>query len=335
MLRRKLQDISMRKLKDNENLKVEKIQTKQKDRQSICIIGVSQKKPTDMILLKGAKMNFHSVLFVPISSIRLITKNGKIFVKYRETDLSKFDSVFIRVPESKYRIASIILDNLPDDVLKVQNPESFLITSNRLLLCQKLAKAGISVPKICFADTAEAASRSFSELRFPILVRVPFDKEKIMLAKNATEAKALMDTLETLKQPIFLEEFYTDVNLFQIFVVGGKVIGSLKIKAVDIGYTKGEISQVKVSGNIRRIATHACKVLDTNLARVDILDTPEPVVVDVDICPSLVKLKKISKEDIGNKIFERLNYLVRVRKGGMIVRFIEDVKLLIEDIFSF
>ncbi|MBL7160218.1 MAG: hypothetical protein ISS95_01525 [Candidatus Aenigmarchaeota archaeon] len=331
----------MRKRKDNISDQTKHISNEAKGRKnskekpsSICLIGVSDKKPSDMILLEGAKKMFKSVLFIPISSIRLISESGKIFVKYRQTDLSKFDSILIRVPESKYKTAKTILDNIPEHVFKVQNAASFVITSDRLLLCQKLAKAGINVPKVCFADSAEAASRSFSELRFPILVRVPFDKEKLMLARNKNEAKAMMDTLESLNQSIFLEEYYTDVELLQVFVVGGKIIGTLKRKTTDIGYRKGTVSSANPSGRIKRTAKHACKVIEADFARIDILNLPDPVVVDVSISPLLDTFAKFSKNRIGERIFERISYLNHVKKGGAISKFMEELKLTMEDILG-
>jgi glutathione synthase/RimK-type ligase-like ATP-grasp enzyme len=300
------------------------------EKHSICIIGVSTKKHTDMMLLEGAKKHFDSVLFIPISSVRMITEKGTIKVRYRETDLSKFDVIFLRVPESQYDSAYLILNNLSARSLKVQETKSILLVSNRLSMFQNLAKAGIRVPKVCLANTADAAARAFKELKFPVLVRVPSDKEKIMIAENSREAKTMMDTLETLKQPIFLEEYYMDVNLFQVLVVGGEIISTVKLKSGDIGYEKGKIVSERAPIGVRKLATRAAALLETKIARVDILDAKEPIVVGVNITPDIARWSK-HKKDLGDKIMARVKRVSEIEKGGFVAKFLEDLRLAVKD----
>jgi len=147
-----------------------------------------------------------------------------------------------------------------------------------------------------------------------------------MLANTQSEAIAMMDTLQTLNQPIFLEELHKE-DLLQVFVVRNDVIATLKRKTSEAEYEKYEIS--KPSRAVVRVALNVCRILKTSFARIDILGTQEPVIVDVDICPLLSKIKD---KDVGDKVFKKIKALAEVEKGGIIVKFIEDVKMVLRDI---
>jgi len=283
---------------------------------------MSSKNKTDMILLNGAKKVFGSVLFIPISGIRLVGVSGKIKVMYRNTNLKKFDVVLFRVPEQCYENALLIAKNL--DVFKIQEPETFEISKNRLLLFKKLAEDKINVPKISYANNSEAAARSFKEMKFPILVRVLGSSKKVMLAESQREAKAMLDTLESLNQPLFLEEYVTGVDLFQIYILGGEVIGTIRKKAGEIEYGKGEYESKRVPRKIRELATSVCHSTGTKIARVDILNLPDPIVVDVNVCPYLDLLEQVSKEDVGRKVMRRVKEMTSVEKGGFLGKLIDD-----------
>ena len=109
-------------------------------------------------------------------------------------------------------------------MISLQDARSFLYSISRLNLYRILSQNGIKTPKIIFSDNPQASIFGLKLLRFPIMIKVPTDKNKVMLANSQQEAKSMVDALQVLEQPILLEEYYPEANIFHVFVVGDEVI---------------------------------------------------------------------------------------------------------------
>ncbi len=266
----------------------------------ICLISSKQKKKTDELLLEEAK-KIANVKQIPISCISLLIDNGINFV-YEYEDISKFDVILFRIPKSKYNLAAPILEALPEKAISIYSPKSFYIASSKLSLYQILSRFGINVPRVIFADDPQTGVFDLKLLRFPILIKVPTDKKKVMLANSQQEAKSMIDALQVLEQPMLFEEYYPEAKLIQVFVLGDEVLTALEKEPKEIDYAGGELKKIKPNRKIIKTALNVANILKTDYARVDILDTAEPIVVDVNLCPLLGDAIKISGINIPEKI---------------------------------
>ena len=277
---------------------------KQKDKMNICFIGPKQKRETDNLFLE--KLNsIANVKYVPISNISLLIDNGINFV-YEYEDISKFDAVFFRIPRAKYTLAASILEALPKKIIHLNSPKGFYLSSSKLSLYQNLSHSGINVPRIIFADNPQVSIFDLKLLRFPILIKVPTDKKKVMLANSQQEAKSMVDALQVLEQPILFEEYYPEAKLIRLFVLGNEIIASLERKPTDVNYVGGLFKKANPSKKIIKVALDVADALKTEYIRIDVLDTAEPTVVDVNLCPLISDAIEVSEVDIVDKVISYL-----------------------------
>ena len=275
---------------------------------SICIIGSQRRNYTDIHMIKNAKKYFDSVFFIPIKAIRLEMIGDKLTPKYRDINIEDFGTIIMRIPQRYYDLAAVILDSLAG-VTKIQSAESFRTVSNKVLMFKKLAKEGIKIPKICFITDPKSSQYALRKLNFPILVQNPLEKEKRTIANSSREAKDIIDTFESLNQPIILEETKKDSKIVKVYVAGNKVIRAISGNEMVI------LSKTK-----RKIAFSACKAIGTLYARIDMIDNN---VIDVDISPLLQSVNRIDKKIVEN-IIKRIEYVSGLEKGGIVVRLIDD-----------
>ncbi len=268
----------------------------------LCIIG---KKKTDSFFLEDAKKYFEKVLFVPTENIRLVTVGNKISVKYRTTDLSEFDCIVAIVPRSEYEKIFVIFSNLPD-VFKPQGHKAFGITSNRLILFQRLADKNIKVPKISLADSSETAYRALDELDLPLLIRSA--GEEMMLATTQQEAKSMIDTLHALKKSIFIEEHYPKKQILDLYVLDNEIIDAKIKKRVGVEFKEDAKTKPKLTRSLISTAVETSKVLKTDWVKITLIKKKIPIVIDVDMSPTLNK-------NISPIIFEKIRKLAEIEKS--------------------
>ncbi len=298
----------------------------------LCILG-QEKNESDLRLLEEAKKVFDSVFFVPINSIG-IGLNEKFSISYRTSNLLKFPTVFARVPKKFYSYAYQLLSLFPPETFMPIPPISFLLASERFFLLTVLRKRGVSTLNTYLAKSSIAASRILEITEFPLVIRVP-GKETGMVVKSKLEAKSIIDALNTLQQPILLEELIK--NMVSVYVAEPEVIAAVKktTKEKDVVFGKGEIKGCKIDVETRQLALDAAKAIDAKALRVDIALNSEPKVVDIHLSPGLISPSKASGTDIPKKIIHSIHYNYELHKEKpLLIKFFEDAKSVVKDVFK-
>jgi glutathione synthase/RimK-type ligase-like ATP-grasp enzyme len=296
---------------------------RQKDKEGRRIGYISSDKltKTDNLFIEEIK-KAAEVKHIPISHISLLIDNG-INLIYEYEDISKFDGIFFRVPKSKYLLAASIIESLPSDIISLHSSKGFSVASSRLNLYRTLSKEGVPTPKIIFSDNPQASMFGLKLLRFPIMIKVPTDKNKVMLANSQQEAKSMVDALQVLEQPLLLEEYYPEARVFHVFVIGDEVVFSFKRIPDEINYSKGKIEKCNVSGKVSRTALKVANILNVDFARVDILDTAEPIVIDVNVTPLIYDFQKADINIVGEVVKHFLSKIESKEKESSIL---DDIK---------
>ncbi len=274
----------------------------------ICLIGSKNAMETEKMLMRGCKGV--EVTYIPISDISLLINHGVSLV-YEQEGIEQFDAIIFRVPKKKYALAASITESLQRDMIFLSSPKSFYSASSRLVLYELLSRFGVEVPKVLFADNPYVATSSLQLLKFPILIKVPTDSNKVMIANSIQEAKSMIDALQVLGQPMIFEEYHPGEDIIHMYIVGDEVVASLKRKPSEINYAGGDLKKYKPGKKMVNLALKAMDALKTDYARVDVLDSIEPEVIDVNLCPSLEDVFNIGGVEIPLKIME---YLKKIKK---------------------
>jgi glutathione synthase/RimK-type ligase-like ATP-grasp enzyme len=275
----------------------------------ICVIGRKNTDAADQKFIEAAK-GIADVVLIPITSLALMNNEDGSSVRYQSRKLSSFDAIIFRVRKEQYNLAYQVANNFAKGAVTIQMPKSFLTASSKSLLFHELAKVSIKVPRTLFSEDKETIEANLNKFRYPVMIKVPTDKKKFMIANSHQEVKSMVDTLKTLGQPIIIEEYYPDAVLFRVFVLGDKVVCTLKINKPDPNYRGGEPKIAKPSKEMVEVALQTAKALKTEIAIIRMVDSKEPRVVDVSVCPYFEDAEKVSGAKFSEKVFQRIKEVV-------------------------
>jgi len=299
---------------------------------TLCLIG-KEKSETNLKLLEEAKKKFFSVFFVPIEGIR-VGLGEKFEISYRTTDLTKFDSVYPRIPRSFYSYAYQLLSLFPPEIYTPVKPISFLLTEERFFLMSVLRKRGVNTLDIQLVKAPKAAYGILEGAEFPIIIRIP-GKETGVIANTLTEAKSVIDALGSLKQSILIENVVK--NVVSCYVAEPDVIASVrkKTKEKDVVFSEGEYKNYKPDVEIKHLALEAARAIDTQIARVDISVNGEPKVVNINLSPNMITPSKATGINIPREVIKHIyeNYK-RHKEKPMLIKFFEDAKSVVKDVLK-
>lgn len=177
----------------------------------------------------------------------------------------------------------------------------------------RLAVAGISIPKTYFAGaySKKHLEKAAIFLKFPVVIKECNTSQGagVFLAKNIDELeKIITERLsKSNKREIFLQEFIPNDFEYRILVTGDKVaVAEKKIRSekeefrnnVHLGAKEEFVDISQVSDRIKEEALSAAKIVDIQVAGVDIVETKDgsPVIFEVNSCPAFTLDDKISSE---------------------------------------
>ncbi len=295
----------------------------------ICIIGSNKRIETDNLLIQTAE-KFGEIIYIPIEDISLLIDNGINFT-YEYKNITENDVILFRIPKSKYSLAGMIIEALPETTTLLNSPRCFYTCCSKIPFYEKLSRSGINVPKSIFADNPQAAISDLKFLRFPVMIKVPTGKEKVMLANSEQEVRSMVDALQVLKQPMLLEEYYPDAKVISVLVLDGEAIAAIERTPSSINYIGGEIKKSKINRKIINTSLDIAAVLNTEYAQVDILNTAEPTVIDVNLCPDILKFSDVHGINLSENLFSVASK--KFDSNQHIPELAEKIKKVFNDVF--
>jgi len=290
----------------------------------LCIIGPEKRTHSNLELLEKAKKFFDTVLYVPFSLMSL----GNDEIIYKNVDLSKFDSVLPIIPKNRSLFAYSVLNNLK--VYSPISPKAYFITSDRFIMFSEIMKNGLQTPKIYLLNSPKSVQAIANSIKFPISIRLSSKEKGIMFANNNTELRAMLDTLETFKDTIYIEE-YLNTSYLQIYVIGDDVFGLKRkpVKKPDIFFGEGKMMGCKISDKIKNAAIKTAKIIGTEFARVDMIGEK---ILNIDLSPPVKDVEKVINMDIISRLLEFIKYSAQRDKSSLFERFLIDIKSLMRNI---
>jgi len=299
----------------------------------LAIITEEKKSDSDLMLHKRAKDYFEKVLLIPQNRL-FVSLNKEFKAVFKTINVLESDALLIRLPKTKYTFSYELLKNY-----KGYSPTqafSHLFTSDRFMMMNLLSKEKLPIPNSCIIDSSKPMIKALSELKFPITLKVPVKERGIMFANNLNEAKTMIDTLTTLKQPIYIEEHY-EGDIVEAFVIGSEVVTSVKRKVLtteDMLYGRGKMERYKIPKELEEIIIAASSAIRANFARVDVIEEPARI-VGIDLSPPIVQASEKTGVDIGDLLLSYMKQSVAVEKKAgfsLLVKFIDHVR---STLFSF
>ncbi len=274
-----------------------------------CLISGKSGEDVKHIFIDEAKKHFDTVLSVPLDSIRIDCENGESRLFFKNTDLTTFDVVYVRVFENDFLFAEIVLDILESSGVYMPTfLDGYQITNHKFFTIQRIARIGAPVPDSVLAITQEAALSATKKIGFPIVLKLlrGFGGKGVMLVKSEDELRPILDTIkvfdELLSAQRYIETQATDVRAL---VIGEEVIGIRRrgqggeFRAnVSAG---GSAEIFDLDENTAEIALNASRLLGLEICAIDFIEAEhEPMVIEANFTPGI--MPKYFGSDLAGKM---------------------------------
>ncbi len=233
-------------------------------------------------------------------------------------DLSEFDIVIPRVRRSDADFAYVLLGVLED--LGVYSPisrDSILYGFNEYLIPFILGRAGVETLTTLLGSTRAALEKSISRLRFPVVVKLPHNKDGAMIVDSEKIARCVLDTLESLGEPIIVQEMLEGSESFSILYIGERTYCIEK--------HNGTARKRKLGIEEKRTARRMTSLLGASVCQLNgMISGDRLVVIDLNINPWVHRLQEHFKTNLFEKILDHLESgYSSSRRGTILDKFLK------------
>lgn len=256
------------------------------------------------LVAKECKKYFDEVVELSLKKFDVRLINDETKVTYAGEVLEGFDCLYIRGSHKYSFLQRVIAEQFNKNIYMPISPKAFTTGHDKFLTSIQLKKHGINVPKTYYAANKVVARDIIDNVvNYPVLIKAQSGThgKGVLIADNPKTAKGILDILETLKQPFLIQEFVQTENTsdIRVLVAGKKVIASyLRVACegefrsnIHSGGTRKEHNLTKEQ---EKIAIKSANALDVDICGIDILNSKEPSVIEINLSPSLHSIYEIT-----------------------------------------
>ncbi len=229
-----------------------------------------------------------------------------------------YDAVIPRIASSMTRYgASIVRQFEMQGIYTMTSSIAIVRSRDKLRSMQLLARAGVGIPKTVVSRGAADVDNLIDHLGgAPVIIKLARGTHGngVVLAESKKAAKSVLQAFYVMDQDgtnILLQEFVKESAGMDIrvFVVGGKVIASMKRQSLDDDFRSnlhqgGAGEKVKLTDEERKTAIKAAKSMGLNLAGVDLMRSERgPLVLEVNSSPGF-GIEEVTGRDVATPIIE-------------------------------
>lgn len=269
-------------------------------------------------LKEEAKARGHDVHVIKYKECYASIEQSKPVVSYRGEELTGFDAVIPRIASSMTRYGTAIVRQF--EMQSVYTPSSSIAINrsrDKLRTLQLLARAGVGIPKTVFTRNTTDFDDLIDELgELPVIIKLARGTHGngVVLAETKKAAKSVLQAFHVMDDDgtnILLQEFVKEsagVDI-RVFVVGGKVIASMKRQSLDDDFRSnlhqgGSGVAVKLTDEERKTALKAAKAMGLSVCGVDIMRSERgPLVLEVNSSPGF-GIEKVTGRNVAGPILD-------------------------------
>ncbi|MBI2105968.1 RimK family alpha-L-glutamate ligase [Candidatus Woesearchaeota archaeon] len=292
------------------------------------------------LIAKEAKDFFEKVDLLDIRKIEIHAHLKKLEVIYEKKPIQEYDCIYIRGSFNYsllQRSLAYILKN--ENTYIPFQPDTFTVAHDKFLTILSLQKNGVKVPTTYLAATMKAAKKLLEDIHFPIIMKVPSGTQGkgVMSADSLASARSMLDTLESLKQPVILQEYIeTGATDVRVIVAGKKVIACMKRKG-----RAGEIRSNIHQGGVgipyeldyqgENDAIRAARAVGADICGVDMLESAKGnMIIEVNLSPGLKGIMNATKKNVAKLVAEFLYKQTAEFKKGEKEKGVEEIMKIIK-----
>ncbi|NVM05271.1 MAG: RimK family alpha-L-glutamate ligase [Candidatus Helarchaeota archaeon] len=282
------------------------------------IVVLSRKKTfySTKMIITTAKQKGHEVIFVDPMKCNVVLGKKGLAVYYKNRKMTKVNLVLTRIGVTFTDYGLSVVRQFEIMGSKVINISRGIHKSKDKMRClQLLAMQKIPVPRTVITREPKNLVNAVKIVGgVPVILKPLYGSQGmgVILAESIKAVESIIGTLWDLEQNILIQQYVSESKGKDIraFVVGGQVLASMRrvAKADEFRsniHRGGTGEKVELSEDIKKIAVNAAKVMELEIAGVDILETSNgPLVMEVNSSPGFEELEKVTGINIAEKIVD-------------------------------
>jgi len=267
-------------------------------------------------MIEAAEKRGHVIETIETSRCYMAINNHKPEVHYDRKALPRYDAVIPRIGSRLTFYGMAVVRQFESmGVYCINQAAAIGASRDKLLAHQILAQHRLGMPATAFAKSSQDTQGIIDLVGgSPVVVKLleSTQGKGVILAETKKAAMTLVDAFRGLDAHFLVQEFVKEASGTDIraLVVDGKVVGSIKRTAQPGEFRSnlhqgGSAAKVRLTAIERKAAIKAAKVLNLNVAGVDILRSHDgPKILEVNSSPGLQGIEKATGNDIAGAIIE-------------------------------
>ncbi len=267
----------------------------------------------------------HSVRVINYAKCYVTLESNNPVIRYEGEELGDIDVIIPRIAANLTKYGTAIVRQFEvQGVFSTASSLAIYRTRDKLRSMQILARTGVGIPKTVFSrETAEVEDLIEQTGGAPVIIKVARGThgKGVVLAETRKAAEAVMQAffvegVNFLVQEFISESAGTDIRAF---VVGGKVVASMKRQSLDDDFRSnlhqgGEGSPVKLTDDERKTALKAAKAMGLSICGVDMMRSSKgPLVLEVNASPGF-GIEHVTGHNVAEKIIEYVEQNARGKR---------------------
>ncbi|MEO9591661.1 RimK family alpha-L-glutamate ligase [Rhodopirellula bahusiensis] len=244
---------------------------------------------------------------------------GEPDLYYRSKQLSDYDGVLPRIGASITYFGTAVVRQFEQmDVFCANSSAGISNSRDKLRSLQILSRHQIGIPKTTFVrdrkDILPAIERVGGS---PVIIKLLEGTQGVgvILAENVKVAEAIIETLQSTKQNVLVQQFVAESRGKDIraFVIGDRVVAAMRRVAVGNEFRSnvhrgGQTEAVVLDETYAETAVRAAQIMGLRVAGVDMLEGANgPQVMEVNSSPGLEGIESATKLDIAGAIIDYMS----------------------------
>lgn len=280
----------------------------------------STKRVKEELIARG-----HSVRIINYAKCYMTIEQSNPVVRYEGEVLSDIDVIIPRIAAGLTKYGTAVVRQFEmQGVFTTSSSIAINRSRDKLRSMQILARSGVGIPKTVFSrETAEVKDLIEQAGGSPLIIKVASGThgKGVVLAETKKAAEAVMQAFYVEGVNFLVQEFVqesagTDIRAF---VVGGKVVASMKRQSLDDDFRSnlhqgGEGSIVKLTDEERKTAQKAAKAMGLSICGVDMMRSNRgPLVLEVNSSPGF-GIEKVTGRNVASKIVDYIEQNARGKR---------------------
>ncbi|MGI6611998.1 MAG: 30S ribosomal protein S6--L-glutamate ligase [Candidatus Nanosyncoccaceae bacterium] len=269
-------------------------------------------------LKEEAELRGHEVDIIKYKNCYVSIEENDNKVFYNGEPLGHYDAIIPRIANSMTRYGTAIVRQLEmQGVYSTAKSIAIVRARDKLRSMQLLAKYGVDIPKTVVSRNNSDIDDLLEQLGgTPVIIKLARGTHGngVVLAETKKAAKSVLQAFYVMDADgtnILIQEFIEEsagVDI-RIFVVGGRVVASMKRKSLTDDFRSnlhqgGTGEPIKLTDDEKKMAIRAARAMGLGIAGVDIMRSKRgPLVLEVNASPGF-GIEKVTGRNVAVKMIE-------------------------------